>query len=41
MNLSINKNKVFINVNLIFDINAFRDLINIISINIIKRIKKE
>ena len=40
-NLSINKNRVLINTNLILNMNIFRDLINIISINIIKRIKKE
>ena len=40
-NLNINKNKTFININLIFNISIFRNLINIISINIIKRIKKK
>ena len=40
-NLNINKDKTFININFIFNINIFWDFINIININIIKKIKKE
>jgi hypothetical protein len=37
----MDKNRVLIDIDLVLDINTFRDLINVISINVIKRIKKE
>jgi hypothetical protein len=37
----MDKNKALIDADLILDMNAFRDLINVISINVIRRIKKE
>ena len=37
----MNKNKILINANLAFNMNAFRDLVNMISINAIRRIKKK
>ena len=39
--LNINKDKALIDADLIFDINTFRDLINVVNINVIRKIKKE
>jgi hypothetical protein len=37
----MDEDRAFIDADLALDINAFRDLINVISINVIRRIKKE
>ena len=40
-NLNIDEDKTLIDADLILDINTFRDLVNVISINVIRRIKKK
>jgi len=37
----MDEDRALINANLALDMNAFRDLINVININVIRRIKKE
>ena len=40
-NLSMDKDRALIDADLVLDMNAFRDLVNMISIDAIRRIEKE